>query len=88
MLIISQFQTYFTAHSNSTVVAIVVVVLAVALVAAVGGWFLYAYKNPGSKSGIWLIEVSRFDPRTKLFLVTKCSPTRSQIEAVSEGPFP
>lgn len=43
-------------HSNSTVVAIVVVVLVIALFAAVGGWFLYAYKNPGSKSGIWLIE--------------------------------
>ena len=58
------------------------VVLAVALVAAVGGWFLYAYKNPGSKSGIWLIEVSRFGARTKLGRLISVEDVRNYLSHI------
>lgn len=45
-----------SSHSSSKVGVAIVVVVVVVLVAALGGFFLYAYRNPTSKSGIWLME--------------------------------
>lgn len=42
--------------SSSKVGIIVVVIVVVVIVLTVGGWIFYAYKNPTSKSGIWLME--------------------------------
>ena len=36
---------------------ILVVLIVVGLIVAIVAWFVYAYKNPNSKAGRWLIEV-------------------------------
>ena len=46
-----------TGTSSSKVGVVIVVIVIVIVVLVVGGWIFYAYKNPTSKSGIWLMEV-------------------------------
>lgn len=43
-------------ESSSHVGIIVIVVIVVVLIAALAGWCLYAYKNPNTSSGLWLME--------------------------------
>ena len=51
------FSLFHLGSSSSKVGIIVVVIVVVVIVLTVGGWIFYAYKNPTSKSGIWLMEV-------------------------------
>ena len=37
---------------------VIVVIIFVSLIVGLGAWFVYAYRNPNTKSGRWLIEVS------------------------------
>ena len=44
-------------EAGAVVVIILLVILFVALIIGIVGWFLYAYRHPNSPSGRWLIEV-------------------------------
>lgn len=47
------------APSGGVSIATVVFITAVlVIIASVGVWLVYAYKNPNSRSGMWLIQVS------------------------------
>jgi hypothetical protein len=45
------------AGTGLTVGIIVSIFFIVLLVVAIVGWFWYAYKNPTTRSGMWLMEV-------------------------------
>jgi len=47
-----------TRSRDANVAAVILVTFLIVLIFALLAWVVYAYKNPNSQSGIWLIQVA------------------------------
>jgi len=46
-----------TRSNDANIAAVVLVTFLIVLISALLAWIVYAYRNPNSQSGIWLIQV-------------------------------
>jgi apolipoprotein N-acyltransferase len=49
-----------SAVTDASIVGVVLLTFIIVLVFVVAAWLIYAYRNPNSQSGIWLIQVCSF----------------------------
>ncbi|XP_064613560.1 plexin domain-containing protein 2-like isoform X4 [Liolophura sinensis] len=68
--------------------AVIAIIIIVALVIGIGGWLFYAYRNPTSPSGMWLMEHRPDAMKTKLAKMKfwkQSTPTGDKYAVESEA---